>query len=98
MREENGEGIFSVKNVSAEALNIPPEELTQRFVRGDQSRTKEGSGLGLSIAKDLCALQGGALELQIDGDLFKATVKLPLAYDGDIAESVSPDTPNSSSQ
>ena len=98
VREENGEGIFSVKNVSAEALNIPPEELTQRFVRGDQSRTKEGSGLGLSIAKDLCALQGGALELQIDGDLFKATVKLPLAYDGDIAESVSPDTPNSSSQ
>ena len=98
VREENGEGIFSVKNVSAEALNIPPEELTQRFVRGDQSRTKEGSGLGLSIAKDLCTLQGGALELQIDGDLFKATVKLPLAYDGDIAESVSPDTPNSSSQ
>lgn len=98
VREENGEGIFSVKNVSAEALNIPPEELTQRFVRGDQSRTKEGSGLGLSIAKDLCALQGGALELQIDGDLFKATVKLPLAYDGDIAESVSPDTSNSSSQ
>ena len=98
VREENGEGIFSVKNVSAEALNIPPEELTQRFVRGDQSRTKEGSGLGLSIAKDLCSLQGGALELQIDGDLFKATVKLPLAYDGDIAESVSPDTPNSSSQ
>ena len=97
VREENGEGIFSVKNVSAEALNIPPEELTQRFVRGDQSRTKEGSGLGLSIAKDLCTLQGGALELQIDGDLFKATVKLPLAYDGDIAESVSPvspDTPN----
>lgn len=101
VRKENGEGIFSVKNVSAEALNIPPEELTQRFVRGDQSRTKEGSGLGLSIAKDLCTLQGGALELQIDGDLFKATVKLPLAYDGDIAESVSsvsPDTPNSSSQ
>lgn len=98
VRKENGEGIFSVKNVSAEALNIPPEELTQRFVRGDRSRTKEGSGLGLSIAKDLCTLQGGALELQIDGDLFKATVKLPLAYDGDIAESVSTDTPNSSSQ
>lgn len=94
VREENGEGIFSVKNVSSEALNIPPEELTQRFVRGDQSRTKEGSGLGLSIAKDLCALQGGALELQIDGDLFKATVKLPLAYDGDIAESVSPTRAN----
>lgn len=66
-------------------MNIDPDELTQRFVRGDESRTMEGSGLGLSIAKNLCTLQGGKLELSIDGDLFKATVKMPLVYscDGD---------------
>lgn len=72
-------GALTIKNTSCEALNIDPQELTQRFVRGDTSRTKEGSGLGLSIAKDLCALQGGELTLEIDGDLFKATVYLPLA-------------------
>lgn len=83
--ERNGNfGIFTVKNVSGEALNIDPDELTQRFVRGDASRTLEGSGLGLSIAKDLCALQGGALKIEIDGDLFKATVSLPLWKTGDL--------------
>lgn len=72
-------GVFTIKNTSLKPLNIDPEELTQRFVRGDESRTLEGSGLGLSIAKDLCRLQGGALKLEIDGDLFKATVILPLS-------------------
>ncbi len=72
-------GFFSIKNVSRQALNIDAEALTQRFVMGDSSRTNEGSGLGLSIAKDLCALQGGKLKLEIDGDLFKATMELPLA-------------------
>lgn len=73
-------GVFTIKNVSGEALNIDPDELTQRFVRGDASRTLEGSGLGLSIAKDLCRLQDGELKLEIDGDLFKATVSLPLYH------------------
>ncbi len=77
--ERNGFGNFIIKNISGEALNIDPNELTQRFVRGDSSRTKEGSGLGLSIAKDLCTLQGGTLKIEIDGDLFKATVSLPKA-------------------
>ncbi len=77
-------GTFTVKNVSGEALNIDPDELTQRFVRGDASRSLEGSGLGLSIAKDLCALQGGTLKIEIDGDLFKATVSLPLWKAGDL--------------
>lgn len=71
-------GIFEIKNISKDCLNISAEELTERFVRGDSSRTDGGNGLGLSIARDLCALQGGELLLTIDGDLFKATVRLPL--------------------
>ncbi len=70
-------GYFEVKNISNEPLNISPDELTERFVRGDKSRSKEGNGLGLAIAKDLCNLQNGELKLIIDGDLFKAIVKLP---------------------
>lgn len=71
-------GIFEIKNISRDCLNITADELTERFVRGDSSRTDGGNGLGLSIARDLCALQGGELLLTIDGDLFKATVRLPL--------------------
>lgn len=74
-------GYFEIKNISAEPLNISPEELTERFVRGDKSRSKEGNGLGLSIAKDLCTIQDGELKLIIDGDLFKAIVKLPCKND-----------------
>lgn len=79
VEKKDGFGVFTVKNTSRDALNIDPEELTNRFVRGDESRTLEGSGLGLSIAKDLCNLQGGVLQISIDGDLFKAVVKMPLA-------------------
>ncbi len=68
---------FEIKNISSEPLNISAEELTERFVRGDKSRTREGNGLGLSIAKDLCALQNGNLQITIDGDLFKVIVQLP---------------------
>ena len=70
--------MFTIKNVSANPLNISPDELTERFVRGDVSRTTEGSGLGLSIAKDLTTLQGGKFELSIDGDLFKAQITFPI--------------------
>ncbi|MBP3521826.1 MAG: hypothetical protein J6J87_10850, partial [Oscillospiraceae bacterium] len=75
----DGNVIFSLKNVSANQLNVPPEELMERFVRGDESRTTEGSGLGLSIARNLTELQGGSFRLSIDGDLFKATVSFPEA-------------------
>lgn len=79
VREENGFGVFEIKNMSNAPLDISPEELTERFVRGDASRgEQEGNGLGLSIAKDLCQLQDGRLEINIDGDLFKATVYLPI--------------------
>ena len=78
VEEKDGWGRFSIKNVSEKALDISPDELTQRFVRGDASRSTEGSGLGLSIAKSLCELQGGRFTIEIDGDLFKATLELPL--------------------
>lgn len=76
--EENGYGFFSIKNISKEPLDVPVEQLTQRFVRGDSSRSTEGSGLGLSIAQSLCELQQGTLEISLDGDLFKVTVRIPL--------------------
>lgn len=65
---------FTIKNVSESPLNINPDELTERFVRGDVSRTTEGSGLGLSIAKSLTELQGGSFEIAIDGDLYKVRI------------------------
>ena len=71
-----GDAIISIKNISREALNIQPDELTERFVRGDSSRYTEGSGLGLSIAKSLMELQHGVLNIQIDGDLFKVILFL----------------------
>ena len=70
-------GYFEIKNMSKEPLNISADELTERFVRGDKSRSQDGNGLGLSIAKELCKLNNGELMINIDGDLFKATVKLP---------------------
>lgn len=75
--ESGNSGVFEVKNISKDPLNISPEELTERFVRGDRSRSEEGNGLGLSIAKELTALQNGQLKISIDGDLFKAEVMLP---------------------
>jgi len=70
----------TVRNISSEQLGgIDPDELTERFVRGDSSRSGEGSGLGLSIAKSLTELQGGRLKIEIDGDMFKATITMPLA-------------------
>ncbi len=74
--EKEGKGIITFKNISAAPLNITPEELKQRFVRGDASRTTEGNGLGLSIAENLCLLQGGKLDIDIVGDLFIAKVEL----------------------
>ena len=69
----------SMKNISKDALNIPADELMQRFVRGDSSRHTEGSGLGLNIAQSLVHLQKGKFTLEIEGDLFKAYVKFPAA-------------------
>ena len=65
---------ISIKNISKDPLTVSPEELTERFVRGDASRNTEGSGLGLHIAKGLMELQNGQLRLQTDGDMFKAVL------------------------
>ena len=73
----HGQVTLSVKNISREPLNIPPDRLMERFIRGEESRTTEGSGLGLSIARSLTELQGGEFQLTVDGDLFKSSVTLP---------------------
>ena len=70
--------VIIFRNTSREALNISEEELMERFVRGDASRTTEGNGLGLSIARSLAELQGGKLTIKIDGDLFKAILIFPV--------------------
>ena len=72
------EAIFSFRNTSRTMLNISAEELMERFVRGDSSRSTEGNGLGLSIAKSLTELQNGTMDIIIDGDLFKVILKFPL--------------------
>ncbi len=72
---------MTLKNMSKEPLDILPTQLTERFVRGDDSRTTDGSGLGLSIAQSLAALQGGDFDVNIDGDLFKVVIKMPLWND-----------------
>lgn len=72
--------IFSIKNVSERSLareNSNAGDLTERFIRGDSSRTTEGSGLGLSIAKSLTVLMGGTFDITVDGDLFKAAITFP---------------------
>lgn len=69
--------VFTFRNISRTELNYLPEELEERFVRGDLARNTEGNGLGLSIAKSLVELQNGKFELTIDGDLFKVILKLP---------------------
>ena len=74
----DGQMTMSFKNVSRAELNISPDELMERFVRGDTSRHTEGSGLGLSIARSLVHLMGGTFRLSIDADLFRADVTLPL--------------------
>ena len=69
--------VFTAKNISAQALNFSADQLTERFIRGDESRTTEGSGLGLSIAKNLTVAMNGQLNVKVDGDLFKVILQFP---------------------
>ncbi len=77
--EENGTVTLSISNISKAELGISGDELMERFVRGDASRNTEGSGLGLSIAQSLMQLMGGDLIISVDGDMFKAVLKLQAA-------------------
>ncbi len=76
VEKKDGKGVVVFKNISNAPLNISPDELKQRFVRGDASRATDGNGLGLSIAENLCTVQGGTLDIDIMGDLFIAKVEL----------------------
>lgn len=72
------EGVYiELKNISASELSVNPNDLTERFVRGDSSRNTEGSGLGLAIASSFVELQGGTMRLEVDGDLFKVKIRWP---------------------
>lgn len=77
MKVENGRVIASLKNISDRPMNLKGEELSERFIRGDASRTTEGSGLGLYIAKNLTKAQHGEFQIQLDGDLFKIILDFP---------------------
>ena len=75
LEERDGQAVISFKNTSRAPLDIPAEELLERFVRGDRRPRREGNGLGLSIARSLTELQKGTLELTVDGDLFKVVLR-----------------------
>ena len=79
LTEAEEKAVLTIKNISKEPLNMTAEALMERFVRGDASRSGEGNGLGLSIAKSLTELCGGTFELTLDGDLYKVTIKIPKA-------------------
>ena len=79
LEQTRGKAVVTFRNISASQLNISGDELMERFVRGDSSRSTEGSGLGLSIARSLVQLQKGRLELTVDGDLFKVTLQFNIA-------------------
>ena len=78
VEEKDGNVVLSLKNISKAQMNITPDELTERFIRGDSSRSTEGSGLGLSISKSLVEAMGGIFEIVLDGDLFKAVISFPV--------------------
>lgn len=79
LEKARGKAVVTFRNISASQLNISGDELMERFVRGDASRSTEGSGLGLSIARSLVQLQKGRLDLTVDGDLFKVTLQFNIA-------------------
>ncbi len=78
--------VITLKNISAQEITVEAEELTERFVRGNTSRNTEGSGLGLAIAKSFMELQGGTLELEVDGDLFKVITTWNIKGKGKLSE------------
>lgn len=89
---DQGETVeLTFKNISADALNISPDQLMERFVRGDEARSSQGSGLGLSITKSLIEIQTGIFQIDIDGDLFKAIISLPKCQDDLVRDKIKED-------
>ena len=78
--------VITFKNTSREELDVTPDELMERFVRGDKSRTTEGNGLGLAIARSMTELQGGQMNIEIDGDLFKVILRFPINREANLTE------------
>ena len=81
--EENGKAVFGIKNISKDKITTDPERFTERFVRGDESRSEEGSGLGLAIAKTYTEVCGGTFDLTVDGDLFKVVLTFDAVKPGE---------------
>ena len=75
VREDDGHVLITMRNISARELEVSPEELTERFVRGDTSRNTEGSGLGLAIAGSFVEVQGGTMKLEVEDDLFRVSIR-----------------------
>lgn len=92
LKTENGMADLRIKNISKTALDFSPDEITERFVRGDKSRHEPGAGLGLAIVKSFAEVQNGSFAIEIDGDVFTAILNFPLAV------SQPEETPESSSQ
>lgn len=78
MKRDDGGVVITMKNVSASELDFNPEEITERFVRGDQSRNTEGSGLGMAIAKSFVELQNGKMNVEVEADLFRVIIRWPV--------------------
>ncbi|MGN1146072.1 MAG: sensor histidine kinase, partial [Acetatifactor sp.] len=87
----NGQIEVAIKNISKRQMSVQGDELTERFIRGDSSRTTEGSGLGLFIAKSLTQVQGGSFSVFLDGDLFKVVLGFPEYNDEEIVEEEEPE-------
>ncbi len=78
LEAKNGKALATIKNIANYEMDFTSEDILQRFVRGDQARTEDGSGLGLSIAESFTKVSGGDFEVEIDGDLFKAMISFPM--------------------
>ena len=82
VREDDGHVLITMRNISARELEVSPEELTERFVRGDTSRNTEGSGLGLAIARSFVEVQGGTMKLEVEDDLFRVSIRWKIEETG----------------
>ncbi len=83
MEKNEDEVKFSIKNISEQLIAVDSSELTERFIRGEEARSTEGSGLGLSIAQNLTMLMGGQFDIQLDGNVFTAAFTFPLVKESE---------------